>query len=147
MRNFYISGCISFHKNINDNIIFLGNFLKQIYEKYKSYPYYGFYMFHAPVLMINDLDLIKQILVKDFSNFCDRGLFCNEKIDPLVGHLFSISGEKWRILRVKLSPTFTSGKLKQMFPLLMEIANEMNNTFDHSLRLSKIVDVKDLLAR
>lgn len=121
--------------------------MRKSYEKFKNHPYHGLYIFHSPVLMINDLELVKQILVKDFSNFPDRGLFSNEKIDPLTGNLFTISGEKWRTLRVKLTPTFTSGKLKQMFPLLMEVADEMINVFDESLRLSDTIDVKDVLAR
>lgn len=104
-------------------------------------------MLYAPVLMVNDLELIKQILVKDFSNFSHRGLYRNEEIDPLIGNLFFLSGEKWRIVRAKLTPTFTSGKLKHMFPLIIETANEMINAFDENLKVSNILQVKDLASR
>lgn len=104
-------------------------------------------MLHTPVLMVNDVELIKQILVRDFSNFSDHGVNGNEKIDPLIGNLFFLSGEKWRIMRMKLTPAFTSGKLKHMFPLIMEIADDMVNAFDENLKISHVVEVKDLSAR
>lgn len=62
-----------------------------------------------------DLELVKHITVKDFNNFTDRGVFVNEEKEPITGHLFLIGGEKWRFLRNKLSPVFTSGKIKMMY--------------------------------
>ena len=59
-------------------------------------------MFNKPFLMINEPELIRQILIKDFNKFPDRGMYINEKIDPLTGHLFLLGGEKWRYLRAKL---------------------------------------------
>ena len=97
--------------------------------------------------MVNDTELIKQILVKEFASFPDRGLYCNEKLDPLNNHLFFMNGDKWRILRTKLSPTFTSGKLKHMFPLLTEIANEMIHVCNEEFLKSDIFDMKDIVAR
>lgn len=52
----------------------------------------GMYFFVAPVILITDLDVVKHVLVKDFNNFHDRGLYVNTKTDPLSGHLFAIEG-------------------------------------------------------
>lgn len=87
--------------------------LKQLHDAIKG-PFGGVYLFTQPTLFIKDPTLIKQILIKDFDFFVDRGTYVNEKDDPLTGHLFSMPGERWRFMRNKLSPTFTSGKLKQM---------------------------------
>jgi hypothetical protein len=34
----------------------------------------GYYIGQKPYIMITDLDMVKQILVKDFSNFIDRAV-------------------------------------------------------------------------
>lgn len=57
----------------------------------------GLYFFTAPVIFILDLDTVKHILVKDFNNFHDRGLYVNKETDPLSGHLFAIEGESSNI--------------------------------------------------
>ena len=35
-------------------------------------PYYGIYFLKSPILVVNDVELAKQILVKDFDNFINR---------------------------------------------------------------------------
>lgn len=121
--------------------------LENSYEKFKKYPYHGLYLFHKRALMINDPELIKHILVKDFSNFCDRGMYCNTELDPLTAHLFLLSGEKWKTLRAKLTPTFTSGKLKHMFPTLKIIAENMIQVADENLLTMDYLELKDIFAR
>ena len=98
----------------------IGNVIKASYDKFKQHKFHGLYMLLKPALIITDPELIRMILIKDFNKFADRGLYNNEKVDPLSGNLFQIGGERWKILRAKMSPTFTSGKLKQMFLLIME---------------------------
>ena len=104
-------------------------------------------MFHQPILMVNDPELIRIVLIKEFNRFRDRGLYYNEEVDPLSGHLFLLPGEKWRRLRAKLSPTFTSGKLKQMFPLLMEIGDELIKICDNSLKEGDVIEIKNIIGR
>lgn len=97
--------------------------------------------------MINDPELIRAVLIKEFARFADRGWYSDEKLDPLSSHLFLLPPEKWRPLRGKLSPIFTSGKLKQMYHLLVEISNEVINAFNSDLEKSDVIEVKDLVAR
>ncbi len=35
-------------------------------------PFVGVHFFHKPVLLIRDPELIKQLIVRDFTSFCDR---------------------------------------------------------------------------
>jgi len=72
------------------------------------------------MFVFRDPDIIKNVLVKDFLSFHDRGLFMDEEIEPMTGNLFFLGGISWRNLRVKLTPTFTSGKMKMMFQILFD---------------------------
>lgn len=117
------------------------------YQKYKNKtPLVGIYMFLRPAVIICDIELVKTILIKDFHYFMDRGIFYNEKDDPLSAHLFSIDGgSKWKQLRSKLTPTFTSGKMKMMFPTIVGVANHMRDYLNDSK--IKELEMQDLLVR
>lgn len=118
-----------------------------LYEKTKNHKFIGFYLSYKPSLLINDPVLIQHVMIKDFSAFHDRPMPSDEVNDVLSGHLFSLSGQRWRELRVKLTPTFTSGKLKNMFPVLKDCARVL---IDHIKSKNKegknIFDVRDLYA-
>lgn len=101
-------------------------FFQREYEKFKNKtPAFGVYFLTQPVLIPTDPDLIKEILVSSFETFHDHGFVVNEKADPLSINLFFTSGQVWKDLRGKLSPTFTSGKMKMMFPSVASHADEM----------------------
>lgn len=125
----------------------LGVFFHDAYLKYKGHGVFGMYSFYKPNLVIADLDLIRTVLTKEFGSFHDRGMFYNEKIDPLSGHLFFMPGKKWRNLRVKMTPTFTSGKIKQMFPILKDCSDELTKYLEDKALMRESVEMKDMFAR
>ncbi|XP_055856026.1 uncharacterized protein LOC129919200 [Episyrphus balteatus] len=91
-------------------------------------PVVGIHVFHKPALLLRDLDLIKTIMIKDFNKFSNRYGACDPHGDPL-GHLniFFAKNPLWKEMRTKLTPVFTTGKLKQMFPLIAKIGVELDN--------------------
>jgi cytochrome P450 family 6 len=90
---------------------------------------------------------MKAVLVKDFDKFHSRGFVTNEEVEPLQGHLFALSGSKWRNLRVKLSPTFTSGKIKMMFGTLVDSGKELQTCLQKPASNGETIEIKDILAR
>ncbi|XP_058126459.1 probable cytochrome P450 6a20 [Anopheles ziemanni] len=116
--------------------------------KTKGLGFAGLYFFINPVTMVIDLELVKNVLVKDFSYFHDRAVYHNGKDDPLSEHLFAMEGTKWRNLRSKLTPTFTSGKMKMMFPTILAVADEFRSCLASTIHdRAGEVEMKELLAR
>ena len=111
-----------------------GYFLKELYEKSKGLPYMGFYIIHKPCLLLRDPELIKQILVKDYNTFADK--YMQSGRDDHLGNfnLFLVRNPGWKILRHKLSPIFTSIKLKNMFELMTEVGRDLD-AYMESLKL------------
>lgn len=123
----------------------LSHVLKQCYEEFKNKaPAYGLYQFlMSPTFIVTDLDVIKQILIKDFDNFRNRGIFHSED-DVLSNHLFLIEDEPWKTMRHNLSPTFTSGKMKGMFHTVLDISDQL---VAYMKDQGEIVEVKEVLAK
>ena len=104
----------------------IGKYLQHIYEEHSDKPYVGIFSFDKPILLIRDLELVKNILVKDFQYFIDRITSFDEKLDPLASKsLFTIKGQLWRHRRTNLTPVFTSGKMKMMFYLVDTCGKEL----------------------
>lgn len=124
----------------------MGIYLQEVYNNLTT-PFVGIYAGLTPQLMVNDPELLRLIFVKDFNHFQDRGFYSDEKRDPLTGHLFLMNGERWRSLRNQLSPTFTSGKLKAMFPTLVECGGPFIEFMDKVANDGQPIEIKEILAR
>lgn len=121
---------------------------RENYRKFKNQgPFGGFYFFLNCAVMVYDLDLIRDIFIKDFNNFPSRGMFHNEKDDPLSANLLGLDGPKWKDMRSKISPTFTSGKMKFMYPTVVSVANRLIDTIDEIIEKSPDFEIKDILGR
>jgi cytochrome P450 family 6 len=106
-----------------------------------------FFIGFRPVLVLRDPDLIKTILVKDFNTFYERNVHSNHKTDPLSQNLFLLKGPAWRRLRVKISPIFTSFRLKQMFPMVSACAENLTKYIDLYSTKGKPLEVKEVSAK
>lgn len=103
-----------------------GYFIKDLYNHAKGMPYLGFYVFDQPCLLVCDRELVKNVLVKDFNYFSDRSGSPDTKDRLGYANLFFIKNPAWKILRTKITPIFTSGKLKKMFDLMLECGNNLD---------------------
>lgn len=127
----------------------LGQITSDIYFalKKRSLKFGGKYSLISPRLVIADPEIIRCILSKDFQFFTDRGLFHDEKVNPLTGNMFVIGGAKWKNLRTRLSPTFTSGKMKLMFQTLVECGGPLVCSVEEQARNQTAIDIKEVLGR
>lgn len=80
-------------------------------RQYDKYPFVGIYKIFTPCLLIRDPELIKLILINEFSNFYNNTITFDEA-DPITGkNPFVLNGEKWKTFRAQLTPLFTTAKV------------------------------------
>jgi cytochrome P450 family 6 len=125
----------------------LGVTMRHIYDEMKkrNWKHGGIFFVMSSVYFPISLDYVKNIMAKDFEYFVDRGFYYNEKDDPLSAHLFAIGGTKWRNLRTKLTPTFTSGKMKMMFQTLVDCEVNLQEKMLQEYEKKVPLDVKEIL--
>ncbi|XP_030384627.1 probable cytochrome P450 6d2 [Scaptodrosophila lebanonensis] len=101
-----------------------GLVVRDIYERHSS-KIVGIYMSYKPTLLVRDAELARKILTSEFDSFHDRGIFIDEEHDQLSANLFNLRGASWRNLRAKLTPSFSSGKLKGMFNTIDDVGDKL----------------------
>ncbi|CAH1111481.1 unnamed protein product [Psylliodes chrysocephalus] len=115
------------------------------YFKSRGEKFGGVYDFLSPVLILTDQKLIKNVLQKDFSHFVNHVGYINEDADAITGNLFNLKDGKWKDIRSKLTPTFTTGKIKMMFETMTECVKGLEKLLDENAALNDPVDIKKYL--
>lgn len=103
------------------------------------------YTFSKPNLCIRDLDLIKQITIKDFNHFSDHLSPADPKLEPLVKNLINMKGNEWRRMRATLSPAFTASKMRGMYQFMSKCAENVTQYLIE--KDVKDVDLKELFTK
>lgn len=124
---------------------YFGELFARLYRSTNE-PFIGAYSILRPMLLLRDPELIQRILIKDFSYFTDRGVHCNESFDPMSVNLVGLPGDKWRNLRGKQSPAFTSGKLKSMFSTLVACGADLQKYLDKLANTDDLLDIREVSA-
>ncbi|KAK6166507.1 hypothetical protein SNE40_023175 [Patella caerulea] len=129
--------------------IFFGNILdfgrlglvKQTEEWKKQYgPIYGLYFGRQSTLIINDLDILKEVLVKDFQHFTDRRETVSRSY--VEKGVFFQGGADWKRIRNIITPTFSSGKLKLMIGNINKCGGLLSDNLVMKAKKGETVDVK-----
>lgn len=128
-----------------------GYIMEKFYTKSKELSagdgFYGLFFFTKLCMLVTSTEFAKEVLTKDFQYFTDRGVYSNEKTDPLSANLFFINGAKWKNLREKIRPTFTSYRLKMMFPTILEVGKRLKTYLKPIADEDGVLEVRDILAR
>lgn len=123
------------------------DYYTKIYVDLAPYKYGGFFDFLRPTLMIRDPELIKRVLTKDFHHFVNRNEDFVDESEPLSLNVSNLLDDQWKVLRAKLTPTFSSAKIKIMFNLMNECTKELINVLDQASEDGKYLEVKEIMSR
>jgi len=65
----------------------------------------------------------------------------------LTQHLIALEPKRWRHLRIRLSPVFTSGKLKEMFSLISECADHLEQYIEKLVSKNEPIECREVTAK
>ncbi|MGH0137959.1 UNVERIFIED_CONTAM: hypothetical protein FKN15_064936 [Acipenser sinensis] len=104
---------------------------------------WGIYDGRLPILAVMDTAMIKTILVKECYS-----LFTNRRNFGLNGELYDAlsiaEDEEWKRIRSVLSPSFTSGRLKEIFPIVKQYADTLLQNVQKAADAKETVQMKEM---
>ncbi|XP_034987134.1 cytochrome P450 3A24 isoform X1 [Zootoca vivipara] len=117
------------------------NFDQECFQKYGKI--WGIFDGRQPLLAILDPIMIKTILVKEFyTHFTNRRDFgLNGDLDTSI---ITVPDEQWKRIRTVLSPTFTSGRLKEMLPIINRYGGMLAKNVQKKSDNDEPMDMKEI---
>jgi len=94
---------------------------------------FGIYLGNIPSLVVCDTKLIKEIMVKQFNNFTDRNSVIPSH-ERWMSALNVAEGSHWKFLRSTLSPTFSSGKMRNITHIIQHCLNNFHEIMEDKVR-------------
>lgn len=122
----------------------IGQWLRSIYEWAPEEPYVGIFVFDQPVLILKSPEIIKQVLIRDFNYFKDRSVASPKHSEINANMMFFQRHPDWKSVRTKVTPTFSSGKMKNLFPLVNEVGEKLTQFLNKS---SEHIEVKEIACK
>ncbi|KAL1764808.1 cytochrome P450 3A31, partial [Sigmodon hispidus] len=103
---------------------------------------WGLFEGRTPLFTITDTEMIKNVLVKEcYSVFTNRPDF--GPVGVMSKAVSIAKDEEWKRIRALLSPTFTSGKLKEMFPIIEQYGDSLVKHLRKEAERGKPVTMKE----
>merc|ERR1712130_803880 len=127
---------------------------RDLYHQFPGEKVIGIYTIHQPAMVVNDPDMARQILVKDFNHFVDRDTEENMlklfpgKIDAYWLEQMTLkTGDKWKDIRSTFSPIFTSGKMKAMMRFIDKVSESLVQHMDKNTAMLDGFELKDTMGK
>ncbi|XP_050439568.1 probable cytochrome P450 6a14 [Adelges cooleyi] len=118
----------------------------RMYKLCTEKKYIGYYQMKTPTLIVCDPEIVQTILVKDFSHFTDRWAHIDIESTPFANNLFHMKGSRWKAMRNKISPVFTSRMLRNMHDQIEDCSGELLRNVQSDLELcSDSIEVRHVM--
>ncbi|KAH0631995.1 hypothetical protein JD844_019971 [Phrynosoma platyrhinos] len=108
------------------------------------WPIARFYDGRVAQIGVTDPDIIKMVLVKEcYSVFTNRRTF--GPTGKMEKGVFFAQEEQWKRIRTVLTPAFTSGKLKEMLPIVQHCAKNLITCLLEKAEKGEPVEIKEVI--
>ncbi|GFT45369.1 cytochrome P450 3A41 [Nephila pilipes] len=105
---------------------------------------FGYFLGEVPYIVVKDLEMLKQIMIKDFHLFADRPEMVID-VSPLNKTVIGLKGKRWKEVRNLLTPTFSSGKIKMMTNIVDKKVDVTLNEVSKKAENNEIFDIYQLV--
>lgn len=89
----------------------------------------GYYLGRRAVVVVADPDMLRQIMVKEFTSFPNR-MTIRAATKPMSDCLLMLKNEHWKRVRSILTPSFSSAKMREMVPLINTATDSLLKNLD-----------------
>ncbi|KAG5887593.1 Cytochrome P450 6k1 [Gonioctena quinquepunctata] len=122
---------------------YLGDLIGELYSCTDE-PYFGIFVFDEPFLVVKSPELVQRVLKNDSQYFTDRCARAPKHDKIMSNYMLFQKSTQWKETRSKVSPVFSTAKLKGLFPLV----NKESEGLVHYLRInSGVTDVKEACSK
>jgi cytochrome P450 len=110
-------------------------------KKYGNF--FGYYLGPKLIVVVADMDLAKEVLIKQFDCFTDRMMFVLSDRNVVKDSLIHLQSDNWKHIRNTITPTFTASKMKQMSSIIDEKIDTMISKLDSLADKKATFDIYD----
>ena len=129
-------------------------YILDLCKEFKDEKFFGYFSLGKPMLVVQDLEMVKTMKTKDFRHFPDtqdenisRTMRTGGDLDSLFNHnIGSARGDEWRDVRSSLSPVFTSGKMKAMMKFIVEVSENLLKEMEKKSEIGEF-ELKDVTGK
>uniref|UniRef100_A0A667Z4I3 Thromboxane-A synthase n=1 Tax=Myripristis murdjan TaxID=586833 RepID=A0A667Z4I3_9TELE len=100
----------------------------------------GYYLGRRPVVVVADPDMLRQVMVKEFSTFPNR-MTIRFSTKPMTDCLLLLRDERWKRVRSILTPSFSAAKMKEMVPLINTATDALMNNLNAYAESGEAFDI------
>uniref|UniRef100_A0A914CI09 Uncharacterized protein n=1 Tax=Acrobeloides nanus TaxID=290746 RepID=A0A914CI09_9BILA len=108
---------------------------------------FGLYFGMMLEITSTDMEFIREVMIKQFSNFSERPIdhffrgYPMEENLLMVPKYYAPKGIGWKEIRSIISPVFTTGKIKQMYPIMHERIETLISGLEKKIQKDNCIDI------
>lgn len=107
---------------------------------------YGSLFLQIPTIWVSDPEILKAVTVQHFSNFPNRYAF-TPRVKPFDLSVIELKDQDWKRVRNIVIQTFTTSKLKIIYPFIDDASNRLIDDFSKAEGHDQTIGIKKIFSK